>query len=47
MPYLKAKHLTEAEKKQDEKVAKSTRIKLRIIELSKFPNLSKKQQVTL
>ncbi len=41
MPYLKAKHLTEAEKKRYEKLAKSTPIKLAVIELSKLANLSK------
>ncbi|NES75997.1 MULTISPECIES: endonuclease NucS domain-containing protein [Okeania] len=36
MPYLKAKHLTEAEKKRDEKVAKSTRNLVLINDKIKF-----------
>ncbi|WP_256386463.1 hypothetical protein [Hydrocoleum sp. CS-953] len=40
MAYLKAKHLTEAEKKRDEKNPKSTPRKLEIIKLSTFDNLS-------
>ena len=36
MPYLKSKHLTEAEKKQDEQVAKSTRNLVLINDKIKF-----------
>ncbi|MGK7919256.1 MAG: hypothetical protein AB4080_04530 [Trichodesmium sp.] len=42
MPYVKAKHLREAEKKWADKVAKSTHIKFGIIELINFINLSQK-----